>query len=205
LADYIDIAIPKDIENLQLPDPALLQYYVNAQERNYWVDYDIDESLLCLSRDILNYNRLDKNVPIEDRKPIILWIFSYGGSLDAVYNAISVCALSKTPIITINAGVAMSAGLLLLLAGHKRYTFEMADALIHSGSGGAVGTFEQAEASMENYKKAVAKMRKYILDRTGMDPKVLNKNKSKDWYLDSSEQIQHNIVQKVLTDLDEIL
>ena len=124
--------------------------------------------------------------------------------MDAVFNIVDVCALSKTPIITINAGVAMSAGLLLLLAGHKRYTMRMADALIHSGSGGAVGTYEQVEATVENYKRNIAKMRQYILARTGMDAKTFNKKKSKEWYLDANDQMKYGVVHEVLTDFDSV-
>ena len=41
------IGIPQSIENLQLPDPALLYYYKNYEDRVYWVEGDIDESILC--------------------------------------------------------------------------------------------------------------------------------------------------------------
>lgn len=31
---YLDIAIPQNAENLQLPDPSLLQFYKNYEKQN---------------------------------------------------------------------------------------------------------------------------------------------------------------------------
>lgn len=205
MAENISIEIPASIDGLSLPDPGLLQYYANAEDRNYWIDFEIDDRLLIIAREIIKYNQIDKDIPVEDRKPIVLWIFSEGGLMDVCYSFLDVCALSKTPIITINVGIAMSAALLILLAGHKRYALSMSDALMHSGSGGAVGTYEQAEATMDNYKKNIEKMRKYILNRTGMDPKTYNRKKNKEWYLDAAEQVEYGVVHGILNSLDEIL
>lgn len=84
---------------------------------------------------------------------------------------------SKTPIRTINMGVAMSAGLLILLAGHERYAMKYSTAMIHRGSGGAQGTYEQMEEQQKNYKKLIDTMRDYILERTNIDTKLFNKQK----------------------------
>lgn len=59
-------------------------------------------SLIEIERKILQYNRIDKDTPVEQRKPIKLFIYSYGGELDAMFSFIDVVALSKTPVWTIN-------------------------------------------------------------------------------------------------------
>ena len=102
-------------------------------------------------------------------------------------------------------GVAMSAGLLILLAGHKRFCLKKSTALAHSGSGGAQGTYEQTEAQMKDYKRFVDTMRNYIVDRTHIDTKTLNKYKTKEWYLYSEDQLNYGIVDKIVDDIDEIL
>ena len=38
---YLDIAIPQNAENLQLPDPSLLQFYKNYENRILWIDDEI--------------------------------------------------------------------------------------------------------------------------------------------------------------------
>ena len=42
LMDSIMLEIPKDVSNLQLPDPELLTYYKNLEDRVLWVDSEIN-------------------------------------------------------------------------------------------------------------------------------------------------------------------
>lgn len=201
----MQVLIPNNLENLQLPSPELLTYYRNLEDRVIWIDYGVDESILEVSKLIMYFNKEDKKVPVEQRKPIKLLLYSYGGDGQACFSLLDVIALSKTPVHTINMGVAMSAGLLILLAGHQRFCLKNSTALAHSGSGGASGTFEQTEAQMKDYKRFVDTMRNYIIERTNIDAKTLNKYKSKEWYLYDSEQIKYHIVDKIVDDIDEIL
>lgn len=201
----MQVLIPNNLENLQLPSPELLTYYRNLEDRVIWIDYGVDESILEVSKLIIYFNKEDKGVPVEQRKPIKLLLYSYGGDGQACFSLLDVIGLSKTPVHTINMGVAMSAGLLILLAGHKRFCLKTSTALAHSGSGGASGTFEQTEAQMKDYKRFVDTMRNYIIDRTNIDTKTLNKYKSKEWYLYSEDQVKYHIVDKIIDDIDEIL
>lgn len=201
----MQVLIPNNLENLQLPSPELLTYYRNLEDRVIWIDYGVDESVLEVSKLIMYFNKEDKDVPVEQRKPIKLLLYSYGGDGQACFSLLDVIALSKTPVYTVNMGVAMSAGLLILLAGHKRFCLKTSTALAHSGSGGASGTFEQTEAQMKDYKRFVDTMRNYIVERTNIDTKTLNKYKSKEWYLYAEDQIKYHVVDKIVDDIDEIL
>lgn len=201
----MQVIIPNNLENLQLPSPELLTYYRNLEDRVIWIDYGVDESILEISKLIMHFNKEDKDVPVEQRKPIKLLLYSYGGDGQACFSLLDVIALSKTPVYTINMGVAMSAGLLILLAGHKRFCLKNSTALAHSGSGGASGTFEQTEAQMKDYKRFVDTMRNYIIEQTNIDTKTLNKYKNKEWYLYSEDQVKYGIVNKIIDDIDEIL
>jgi ATP-dependent Clp protease protease subunit len=201
----LDIVIPEEIEDVKLPSPELVKYYKDYDNRNIAIDYDIDESLFEVTKQILEYNRQDKDISTDKRKPINIYVMSYGGELYQAYALISTMLASKTPIRTINMGVAMSAGLLILLAGHERYAMKYSTAMIHSGSGGAQGTYEQMEEQQKNYKKLVDMMRDYILERTNIDTKLFNRQKSKDWYLNDKEQVELGIVSKIIDNLDEII
>lgn len=203
--ELMHIMLPTNLENLQLPSPELLTYYRNLEDRVIWIDYGVDETILEVSKIIMYFNKLDKNVPVEQRKPIKLLLYSYGGDGQACFSLLDVIALSKTPVWCINMGVAMSAGLLILLAGHKRFCLKNSTALAHSGSGGASGTYEQTEAQMKDYKRFVDTMRNYIIERTNIDTKTLNKYKTKEWYLYAEDQVKFGIVNKVIDDIDEIL
>ena len=200
----LDIVIPAEAD-VKLPSPELVHYYKDYDERNISIDYYIDENLFEVTKQIMEYNRKDKGIPVEKRKPINIYIMSYGGDLYQAYACISTMLASKTPIRTINMGVAMSAGILLLLAGHERYAMKYSTAMIHQGSGGAQGTFSEMEEQQKNYRKLIDCMRDYILDRTNIDMKLYNKNKTKDWFLTDKEQVELGIVSKIVDDIDTIL
>lgn len=200
----LDIVIPAEAD-VKLPSPDLVHYYKDYDERNISIDYDIDDSLFEVTKQIMEYNRKDKDIPVEKRKPINIYVMSYGGDLYQAYACISTMLASKTPIRTINMGVAMSAGLLILLAGHERYAMKYSTAMIHSGSGSASGSYEEMEASQKNYKKLIDMMRDYILERTTIDTKTFSKNKAKDWYLTDADQLKYGVVSKIVENLDEII
>ena len=198
------IGIPQSIENLQLPDPALLYYYKNYEDRVYWVEGDIDESIMDLSKLILKYNREDKDIPVEDRKPIKIFISSCGGLLDETMALVKLIGISKTPVYTIDACYAYSAASLILISGHKRYAMPGTKCLFHSGSGGTSGTFDQVQAATEDYKKMVKQMQDYIMSRTNIEQKLFNKKKAYDWYLDADEMLEKGVVDEIVEDLDKI-
>lgn len=142
--EEINIAIPSNIENMQLPSPELLTYYQNLENRTLWLDSDVDENWLEFSRKIIEWNREDKETVPEKRNPIKLMFFSYGGSLDVNNALIDTIKLSKTPVYGINIGQACSAGCFIYLACHKRLAFPNATFLIHQGGGdGFSGTYGQ--------------------------------------------------------------
>lgn len=203
--EVLKIAIPQGMDTLQLPNPELLNYYRDLEDRIVWIDYGVDETILEVSKLIMYFNKLDKDVPVEERKPIKLLLYSYGGDGQACFSLLDIIALSKTPVWTVNMGVAMSAGLLILLAGHKRFCLKNSTALAHSGSGGTCGTYEQTEAQMKDYQRFVKTMRDYIVERTDIDTKTLNKYKNKEWYLYSEDQVKYRIVDKIVEDIAEIL
>lgn len=201
----LDIMLPENLENMQLPAPELVNYYRLAENRIFYVDFEIDMSILEIQKAIICINVADRNVPTEQRVPIKVFIDSVGGLLVESMSLASVMAMSKTPVVTVNIGEAYSGGAILLLAGHKRYGLPYSKALLHTGSGSVGGTFEQTEQAQKNYKKQVAEMGEFILQRSGMDEKLYKKNKSKDWYLDAQEQINTGIIHEIVTDLDMIL
>lgn len=201
----IEIALPANIENLQLPVPELVTYYRNDNDRVFWIEDEINDGLFEFSKQIIRFNQLDKNIPVEERKPIKFFIDSPGGDLETMLAFIGLVGISKTPIWTINAGVAYSAAGLILMSGHKRFAMPNSQCLIHTGSGSVSGTFDQTTEQMKNYKQLVEKMKDFILSHTNIDQKLFNKNKSKDWFINTDDQLSLGIVDKIVDDLDEII
>lgn len=77
--EQLAIAIPNSIENLSLPNPELLQFYKDVENRIIWIEGEIDESLFEASKLIMGWNREDRDIKPEDRKPIKILINSPGG------------------------------------------------------------------------------------------------------------------------------
>lgn len=201
----MQIMLPENLETMQLPAPESVLFYHNRDNRTFWIDYDIDVSVLDIAKWIIQINREDAGIPVEQRKPIRLLIFSYGGDGAACFSLLDTIAMSKTPVYTYNMGIAMSAGFLILLAGHKRFCTLRSTALAHSGSGGTSGSYESTEAQMKDYKHFVQAMRDYIIERTNIDTKLMNKKKSQEWYIYAEEQVQLGICDKIINSIDDIL
>lgn len=200
----LELQIPVDIATLQLPDPSLLMYYKNLKDRVLWIDRDIDASLLEECKQIIRWNSEDKDIPVENRKKIIMVIQSYGGSLDSTFAMLDVMALSKTPIITVNINTAMSAGCLIFINGHERYCTKMSTALIHQGSGGMQGTYSQVEAQQKNYKIIIKMMEDNIFSHTKISSQVYGKHKKDDWYLYAEDQIKYGLADKIIDNINDI-
>lgn len=208
LLEMFDVELPPEA-TLQLADIQLVNFYKSYKDRIIWLDKDISESLFDEIKMIILWNKEDEaaNIPLENRKPIKLMIHSYGGNLDSAFAMIDCMALSKTPIHTYNLNACMSAGCLIFLNGHKghRYCMPLSTALIHEGSGGSRGTYEQVQAQNENYKKLMDMMKNNILDHTIIDTKTLNKWKNKEIYLYADDQVKYGLADYIVTDISQVL
>ena len=200
----LSIKIPSDLTDVHLPDPDILRYYKDYDDRVIYVDADIDDDTFEITKQIYEYNRADKGKPVEERKPIVIFIYSYGGDIYQVYALISAITASKTPVYTINAGVAMSAGALLLLSGHRRYAMRYSTVLFHPGEASRSGTYEQMQEAQNNYKRTVDMMASYIVERTNITKKKLSNNWTRDWYLTADEAIELGVCEKIIDNLDEV-
>ncbi len=198
--------LPKDILEAKLPDPIDLGYWEARHNRTFYVDYNIEEdySLVELAKTIINLNQKEKSIPVDELKPIYIYIMSYGGDLDQAMFFCDLVLSSRIPIVTIGTGVCMSSGFLIFLSGHRRYAFHHCQMLVHSGSAGFQGTAEQVKEAQKNYEAQIKSIKQYVLDRTSIPEKVFNKNKSKDWYLNGDELIKYNIINKFVEKFEDI-
>lgn len=205
---FLDIPTLTDgtsVENMQLPDSYWMDYWNLATKRFYCIDGEIIEATMEIQKEILIANIKDIGIPKEKRKPIIILINSNGGLLDVTNAIIDTILASTTPVYTVNVGEALSGGALIFLAGEKRFCFKSSYAMLHSGSGGVSGTYEQQKEAGKVYDEQVKEMQKYIIKRTGIDSKIVNRNKNKDWYFNANQQLEYNVATNIIESLDEII
>ncbi len=194
-----------ELPNQVLPDPAELTYYKLEKERKIYLDYEVDENSLNIQKMILRWNMEDKGIPVEERKPIWIYILSPGGALTYMWAVCDAINASKTPVYTVNAGLAASAASLIFISGHKRFMFKTSTVLIHEGSaelsGDAIKVMDQSEA----YKKSLKQMKEYILEKTNIPPKDLNKKRANDWELSSDYCLKNSVCDVLVETLDDII
>ena len=135
-----------------------------------------------------------------ERKPILIYIDSYGGTCYQAFGIISVVEASKTPVHTIVTGCAMSCGFLLLISGHKRFAYQHSTVLYHQVSSGAIGTLKELEDNVEEAKRLNKKLQKLTLDKTSITKSRLKEvnDKKIDWYMDAQEALKLKIVDEII-------
>ena len=199
----VEIPMPENIENLHLPNPDLLTFYKNLDDRILWIDDDISEYSIEYAKYIMQWNKED--LKKRNKKPIKLLFFSYGGDLQVNSMLQDVITMSKIPVIGINCGMAASAACFIYLACHERYTFPRAEFLIHQGAGEFGGTYENVVSAIMNYQREIEELGNYILSRTSIPKEIFDANFSTDWYLTADEAVEYGLCSKIITSLDEVL
>lgn len=194
--------IPKE-----LPAGTFYEYYRGLSNRELWLDsnVDIDEGVLLLVKQIIRWNREDKDKEVSERKPIILYCFSLGGDIDLCNSIIDTISCSKTPVYTVNVGRCMSAAAYIYISGHKRFMFPKSYFLFHQGSGSVSGSYSEVDSQMEDYKKKVAALTELMKKYTKYQEKEISKNIKKEWYVSSDEAIKNGVCDKIIESLDELI
>ena len=204
LGEMLSISIPKSADNLQLPDPSLLQFYKNYENRILWIDDEITEYTLEFAKMIMQWNIEDNGIEPENRKPIKIVFFSPGGDLEVNNCLVDTISLSKTKVIGINAGMAASSVCFIYLACHERYTFPTAEFLIHQGAGRFEGTYDVVVAAIMNYQRQIEELGEFVLSRTNIPDDVFYENFSTDWYLNAEDAVKYGVAHKIVKDFEEI-
>lgn len=207
MEDLMELLLPVgSAANKELADPTLLSFYNNLDERIIWIDEEISEETLSVVHYILMFNRLDKNIPVEQRKPIRLIFCSPGGSLDVEETLVSFIKMSKTPIYGIAIGCVASAASLIYLACHKRLATQNAYWVFHKGSCSNIGgNYNEVQAMMEDYKEQIEKMEKYYIEHTNFSEEMIKEKLKTDWYIHVDEALSNGVVDEVITDLEVLL
>lgn len=197
--------MPRYMENLQLPDPDLLMLYQNYEKRIIWLDSEVDINWLEYAKKIVQWNAEDKSKPEAERVPIKLFFFSPGGDLDVNFLFLDIIRLSKTKVIGVNMGIALSAGAFIYLACHERYTLPKATFLLHSGSAENIsGTAEQIQSYNAQYKKQVKQLKDWLIE-CGLPKKAVDNKMRGEWFFDAKEAVELGVAHKIIESLDEVI
>lgn len=172
-------------------------------DRNLYLG-DIEEGTGdVIDTSIRFWNRVDdeENIPVEERKPIKLYINSGGGSLLATFTIIDAIKMSKTPVWTIAVGSAYSGGFFSFICGHRRFAYPNASFLYHEGNAGTSGTASQFANFAAFYKKQLEKLKQIVLTNTTIGEEKFNEIQKEDFWMTAEEAVNFGCADEIITEL----
>lgn len=184
-------------------------YVKDLKQRKFFLTTEIDQSTVGdIVRHIMQINKEDKDIPAENRKPILLYIASNGGEVDSGFELIDVILSSKTPVYTINMGYQYSMGFLIGLAGHKRFAAKNAKFLMHDGSNMVYGNSSKVQDRVRFDARVEERVRDYVLARSSITPEEYDSKFRVEWYMFADEAKEKGFTDYIIgidCDLDEII
>lgn len=153
-------------------------------ERKLFLNAAIDSSAVdSIVYHIMRFNKMDKNIPKEKRKPILLYINSPGGYVSDGYGVIDAILTSTTPVYTINQALCASMAFLIFIAGEKRFSMPHAEFLMHDGSTFSWGSTAKVKDRIDFESGQLEKETKdYIISHTNIDENLYNEKYRVEWY-----------------------
>jgi ATP-dependent Clp protease, protease subunit len=179
------------------------------KERNLFFAEQVDQkSMVELTRQIIEINEYDDymddfykiNELTYVRKPIKIYIDSYGGYVYQCFGLLSVIEASKTPVHTIVTGCAMSCGFMILISGHKRFGYELSTPLYHQVSNGFHGKLKDMEEDYIETKRLQDMIEAIVLRKTKIGRKKLDKiyTRKIDWTMNAEEAIKFGVIDEII-------
>lgn len=134
------------------------------------------------------------------RKPMRIYINSFGGSVYAMWMLIDTISCSKTPVHTICNGYAMSAAFQIFLAGHKRYITPHATLMYHQIYCWRSGKYQDLVDDREHTDLLNKQIEDYVIEKTRLTRETLDtiREKKKDTYFTATDAIENGMADEIL-------
>ena len=203
----ITTIVPSTIEQSSAYDELFREY---LDERilvfNNEVTDDMVEDILMY---ILKWNCEDKDLPIEKRKKIKLYISSVGGDSFVAQNVVDVIMNSKTPIIGVGLSLVASAAFHIYIACNERVAFKNSIFLMHDGSITISNSSKKAADTFAFIQSTEERTKQHVLDKTKMDSDFYDKVFETEFYMYAQGKAKElGVVDKIIgddVDIDYIL
>ena len=171
-------------------------------DRNIFIG-DIDNIADTVDAVIRFWNNYDnqRNIPIDEREPIKLYIDSYGGSLTEAFTICDSIKLSKTPIWTINIGTAYSGGFLIAICGDRRYAYPHASYLFPEGATGNSADANKFRNFADFYQIQLEQLKDIILKHTSITSAKYKEKQRGDWWITADEAVDLKVCDVITEEL----
>lgn len=179
--------------------------YTNTDERLFYLSDYIDNSSIgqiswSLLWQLKKDDEQDEKEKNYERKPIKIYINSYGGNVYDMWGLIDIMLNSKTPIYTYCTGYAMSAAFKIFLAGHKRFASKHSTFMYHQMSCWRAGKYQDLVEDREEMDKLNKMNEDFVIKRTKLTKEDIDdiREKKKDFYIHSDDALKLGIVDEIL-------
>lgn len=181
----------------------------NLENRILIFNDEVDENIVenYILR-ILKWNREDKNLPIENRIPIKIYINCPGGSTFDGLNFVDVIIQSKTPVIGIAFSLAASMGYHIFIACHERVAFKDSILLQHDGELVIQNSSSKAKDTVKFFNSMDRRLKDHVLNHTKMTEEYYDKIYDQEYWIFADEAKDLGMVDKIIgedCDLDDII
>jgi ATP-dependent Clp protease protease subunit len=205
MSEHYEIALPvlPDNATLQLADPSLVNFYTDLDNRIYWLSDEINNYTFDLVQYIIRWNREDKDIPVDERKPIRIIVDCPGGHLSVSETVSNIIKMSKTPVYGIALGYVASGASVIYLSCHKKFALPNSVFVLHKGGcSGVSGTYDEIVAFARDYEKQMETLIDFYITNTKYTEEEIEENIQTDWYIRTEEALQKGIVDELVTNID---
>lgn len=179
------------------------------KQRNIYFSSQVDqETISNVTRAIIEINSNDRFLEKQydlygikyERKPIKVYIDSYGGQIYSCLGLLSVIENSKTPIHTIVTGTAMSCGFLMAISGHKRFAYKYSTLMYHQVSSWSRGKIKDMQDDVVENQRLQDLIETITIKKTKIAQSALKDvlEKKKDWIMDSYIALQQGRIDAII-------
>ena len=179
------------------------------KDRLLMFNKDVDQDTIGdLSKSILEINDDDEYVASVYNihgmeytpKPIKIYIDSHGGRAYQCLGLLGLMKNSRVPIHTIVTGVAASAGFLISITGHKRFSYKTSTFMYHQIAGSDWGKLKEREDHLMEARRLQKIVEKHTMEHTKITKKRIKEvfEKKIDWYMNAKEALEYGVIDEIL-------
>lgn len=168
--------------------------------RNILISEEIDSNSVKVAINKIMDINYDDDLKEQDykdwvREPIMLFINSNGGNAYDSFALADIIKTSKTPVYTIAIGWCMSGGLLIFMAGKKRFVGENATLMFHDVTGWVNDKTEGIKQELEESKRLSKMYCNLITYNSLVKQETLNDYiiRKAEWFIPAEEAINLKI------------
>lgn len=177
-----------------------MENQIEARYRNLFLSSEIaNNTVIEIIKEIklINYSddELERTYAEFERKPICLFINSFGGSIYDGLALVDIIKTSKTPVYTICIGYCMSMGFWIWLAGKKRLIGKNATLMFHDVSSWVQDKTEKIKQVLDESLRLQTMYIKEIISKSTIPEETLQDyiNRKAEFYISAEKAIEFKL------------